>query len=101
MLQSSVYVGCFVGACLAMKLVNISNRKRFYIVDTLLIVGAAALVSDNVYVFLAGRFVMGVGCGILPPATTTYIREYCPKEIYGTMGGLNQFTYAILHCYIV
>ncbi len=42
--------------------------------DFFLFFGAFLLFSDNLYVFLLGRVIMGCGCGIAPMMAAIYIK---------------------------
>jgi MFS family permease len=88
-LQSSLYVGSIIGSILGLFILRIGLRKCLILIDLFMIGGASLLSIDNLYIFLAGRVLMGVGCGIAPSMASYYLIQYCPKELYGLIGGLN------------
>lgn len=74
LLSSSVSVGCFVGAILNMILHKTSIRKLIMIADVLLVLGSGILYFDNIFIFLVGRILTGIGAGIVTTFTTLYIK---------------------------
>ena len=65
--------------------------------DIFILTGTLFIFSDNIWIFLIGRVVMGFGCGIAPMMAALYIKNFCPKEIYAFISGLNPLSYNIFN----
>ena len=57
----------------------------------------ASLISliGNIYAIAIGRFFQGVCLGIFSVVCPKYINEFCPVELKGPFGGLNQFMFVL------
>ncbi|KAJ3128759.1 Solute carrier 2, facilitated glucose transporter member 3 [Nowakowskiella sp. JEL0407] len=94
---SSFLLGGVCGALIAGSLTAKFGRRRmllynnvFYAIGTILISSA-----NDIYGFIFGRVVVGIGCGIGTVVLPIYIAELSPSSIRGTMGSLNQFCIVI------
>lgn len=88
-LSSSVYFGCLLGSITGIKILRFGVRKCLMVIDVCVILGCSLLWIKNIYVFLIGRVIMGIGCGLSPAISSYYLQQYCPKELSGITGGLN------------
>lgn len=87
-LTSSMYVGAFLGTVLSQVSVGLGYRANIFLLDIFMIVGSVMQISDNLYLFLLGRLIAGLGCGMNSIFISLFIRMFCPTEIYSTVGGL-------------
>ena len=77
---ASAVVGMFFGALLLGHLTDRIGRKAMYVVDLVCFVVFAALtaLSQNVWEFIAFRFLLGVGIGADYPISSTLLANSCP-----------------------
>ncbi|HEY1855819.1 MFS transporter [Acidocella sp.] len=82
---SSAVVGMFFGALVLGHLTDRIGRKAMYVVDLICFVVFAALtaVSQNVWEFIAFRFLLGVGIGADYPISSTLLAEFVPAARRG------------------
>lgn len=98
---TSMYmVGGFLGAMIGGRLSDRFGRKRFLLgTDVIAIIGAVMFyfVSyiNNYRLFLATRFVLGVGGGGTTAVIPTYLGEISPASKRGAIGTLYQLTVTI------
>jgi len=98
---SSMYmVGGFVGAMVGGRLSDKFGRKKFLLgTDLIAIIGAVMFYfvsqTKSYALFLATRFVLGVGGGGTTAAVPTYLGEISPASIRGAIGTLYQLTNTI------
>lgn len=73
------------------------GRKRSLLWNnTLFIAGGLCLAAaPNFELLCLGRLLVGLGAGIGSVVVPIYISELSPKEIRGTMGGMNQLSIVI------
>ena len=78
-LSSSTYFGCFIGSLVTFKAINYSPRKTIMLLDIFLICGSLLEISENIYVFLLGRLIAGIGCGMHSIMVPLYVKSFAPK----------------------
>lgn len=61
--------------------------------DIFLILGSLLLTISNIYIFIVGRIIGGLGCGLTAVAVTNFLKQMTPPEIYGLIGGINVAIY--------
>jgi MFS family permease len=86
-------VGGLVGALLAPRFSDQFGRRLTLFGNTaLLFVGSLSMgLANNLYVLLWGRFLAGVGSGIITVICSTYISECVPDDLRGIFGTVNYF----------
>lgn len=89
---SMLNVGGLIGALLAPKFSDRYGRRLTLFGNTgLLFLGSLSMgVANNLYVLLWGRFLAGVGSGIITVLCSTYIAECVPDDLRGIFGVCNQ-----------
>jgi hypothetical protein len=82
---SSAVVGMLFGSLILGHLTDRIGRKAMYVVDLICFVVFAALtaLSQNVWEFIAFRFLLGVGIGADYPISTTLLAEFVPASRRG------------------
>ena len=82
---ASAVVGMFFGALVLGHLTDRVGRKAMYVVDLICFVVFAALtaLSQNVWEFIAFRFLLGVGIGADYPISSTLLAEFVPAARRG------------------
>lgn len=78
-LATSVYTGALVGSLLSFVVIKFSYRRLIIVIDGLLILGSMLEISGNLYIFLLGRFIAGVGCGMHSIFIPLFIKMISPK----------------------
>lgn len=89
-LTSSVYFGALFGCSLSLVAIRFSYRRVIILLDCLMIGGSLLEISENIYIFLAGRLIAGLGAGLNSVMIPLYIKSIAPKQIYGSMGAIMQ-----------
>jgi len=81
----SFYVGCVIGCVWGGKHVSYGRRRAILFSSTLLIFVTLFMMIENYYVFVTGRFFIGLGTGIKLVAFLRMIEEYCPQSYFAMM----------------
>lgn len=58
----------------------------------MMISGSLLEMSENLYVFLIGRLVTGMGAGLHSVVVPVFIKMLAPKQMYGSMAAIMQLT---------
>lgn len=102
---SMVLVGAIIGSASGGYLSDKLGRRKSIISSAVLVIIGTAVIaaSSDIYLFFAGRFVIGTGIGIASFISPMYISEVAPKSIRGAMVSLTQLmvTVGILVAYLV
>lgn len=102
---STLLIGALIGALLGGIIADwLGRKKTLFFTLILFVIGVFTLTqADSFNGFLIGRFVSGLGIGIVSMATPLYIAEMSPPENRGALVSLNQLciTIGILLAYIV
>ncbi|WP_400153753.1 sugar porter family MFS transporter [Candidatus Methanomassiliicoccus intestinalis] len=102
---SMVLVGAIIGSASGGYLSDKLGRRKSIISSAALVVIGTIIIaaSPDVYLFFAGRFIIGTGIGVASFISPMYISEVAPKSIRGAMVSLNQLmvTVGILVAYMV
>lgn len=102
---SIVLVGAIIGSASGGYLSDKLGRRKSIISSAVLVIIGTAVIaaSSDIYLFFAGRFVIGTGIGIASFISPMYISEVAPKSIRGAMVSLTQLmvTVGILVAYLV
>lgn len=78
-LTCSVVFGCFIGSVIGISIVKLKSRVGLFAIDISIILGGTMLFYGNIYLFILGRVIMGIGCGLAPSITAIYMKQICPK----------------------
>ena len=78
-LTCSVVFGCFIGSVIGIFIVKLKSRVGLFAIDFSIVLGGTLLFFENIYLFILGRVIMGIGCGLAPSITAIYMRQICPK----------------------
>jgi predicted MFS family arabinose efflux permease len=78
-LATSLYFGALIGSLLTLVTIRFSSRQAIIILDCLLIVGSAFEMSENLYIFLIGRVIAGIGAGMHSIIVPLFIKMLSPK----------------------
>ena len=65
---------------------KVSRRTMLLLADIFMIIGAILTTIAVFWVFILGRLLLGIGCGLNGPMMPVYIRENAPATISGKMG---------------
>lgn len=102
---SIVLVGAIIGSASGGYLSDKLGRRKSIISSAVLVIIGTAVItlSSDIYLFFAGRFIIGTGIGIASFISPMYISEVAPKSIRGAMVSLTQLmvTVGILVAYVV
>ena len=92
--MSIALVGCLTGAMTVGALADRFGRKKLLIVSSVVFLVSAFGTGyfSSFGLFLAARFLSGVGIGIASGLSPTYIAEVAPTHIRGKLVSLNQLT---------
>ena len=92
--MSIALVGCLTGAMTVGALADRFGRKKLLIVSSVVFLVSAFGTGyfSSFGLFLAARFLSGVGIGIASGLPPTYIAEVAPTHIRGKLVSLNQLT---------
>lgn len=90
-------VGCMIGACACGWLADRIGRKCLLTVSAIVFLVSSILTGafSTFTLFLAARFMGGVGIGIASGLSPMYIAEVSPSDIRGKLVSLNQMTIVI------
>jgi len=91
---SIVLVGCMVGTWIAGVASDRIGRKRFLLVSAVLFFVSAVgcAIPQNLFQFLAFRFIGGLAIGSASLVCPLYISEIAPARIRGALVSVNQMT---------
>lgn len=102
---SILLLGALVGSLLGGYLTDhIGRKKTLFITVAIFSIGTTILVLANTFsAFMWGRFILGIGVGIVSVAVPLYIAEISPSSYRGSLVSLNQLaiTIGILLGYII
>jgi MFS transporter, putative metabolite transport protein len=84
---ASVIVGTVFGAAIMGRLADIWGRRRFYILNALIVTVFSLLagLSTNLYALIVFQFCLGIGIGADYPICASYVSEFMPSRIRGRM----------------
>ena len=87
-----VLIGCAVGVLIVGPLSDRFGRKMAMLLDSIIFLIAAigSAIPNDIWTFIAFRFLGGIGIGIASISTPMYIAEITPATIRGRMVALNQ-----------
>lgn len=85
-LTSSLYLGALIGAIISSFIERINLGIR--LADVCLFSGQFLQIVDNIYIFLLGRLIAGVGSGLQSVCIPLYTRQFSPISMYSIAGGL-------------
>ncbi|CAH1799335.1 unnamed protein product [Owenia fusiformis] len=97
----SIYcIGGMIGGFAAGYLCNGFGRKRTMLANILLNIVAGVMAVLSKYfggyeLLIAGRFMMGINCGISTGVAPLYLSEIAPTNLRGTSGTINQFAIVV------
>ena len=105
MIVSTILIGALFGALLGGNLADLLGRKRtLFLTAIIFLIGTYFMVSaHNLTSLLIGRFIQGLGVGIVSVASPLYIAEISPTQSRGMLVSFNQLaiTIGILIAYVV
>eukprot|EP00834_Sanchytrium_tribonematis_P003819 NODE_162_length_14959_cov_1.379610.p2 type:complete len:445 gc:universal NODE_162_length_14959_cov_1.379610:10989-9655(-) len=83
-------VGGFVGTIIS-GLLGSGRRSQMLVSSLIILIGCVLMISTNIYwIFVIGRFLVGLGSGIAIFNAPIYISEISPLELQGILGTLTQ-----------
>lgn len=87
-------IGGLLGSLMAGKLTDLWGRRKMCIIANIInIIGSIFMVLAHSFgPMFIGRFVVGVGCGIILVITPIFINEISPIYWRGSLGTMNQFS---------
>jgi sugar porter (SP) family MFS transporter len=87
-----VLIGCAAGVLIVGPLSDRFGRKLAMLLDSVIFLIAAigTAIPNDIWTFIAFRFLGGIGIGIASISTPMYIAEITPARIRGRMVALNQ-----------
>jgi len=97
MVVSIILLGGLAGALVAGRMADLIGRKRTIEVTSFLLILGAALIAlcDSYYILLLGRFITGIGVGIITVASPVYLAEVSPPHFRGACVALFQLALTI------
>jgi SP family galactose:H+ symporter-like MFS transporter len=97
MVVSIILFGALLGALFAGSLADRMGRKRTIALTSALLVIGSVLISMSVSyeILLLGRFITGIGVGILSLSAPLYLAEISPEQLRGSYVSLYQLAIAI------
>lgn len=105
LIVSILLIGALIGAFVGGYFADIIGRKKTMLFSIILfVIGTVIMiVSNRLSEFMVGRFVLGLGVGIVSVTVPLYIAEMSPPSIRGALVSFNQFaiTIGILLGYII
>ena len=85
-----MYLFAMMAVLYAKNLMTMSKWKIVCIADCLIILGACMMMEDVFWNIVAGRFVMGLGGGLMTVFVPMSVSTMSPPEFSGPLGMLNQ-----------
>ena len=85
LIGASFNIGAMIGAGTGGKIIQFSRRKALLIACVFGSLGCALTLKFGFYYLIAGRVIYGYVSGVSGVATTSYIADYAPTHLYGTM----------------
>jgi MFS transporter, SP family, galactose:H+ symporter len=105
MIVSILLIGALIGAlCGGYLSDGIGRKKTLFSAVLLFVVGTIVLIiAHSLGFFLLGRFIVGLGVGIVSVTVPLYIAEISPTHFRGTLVSFNQLaiTVGILLAYVI
>jgi len=97
MAVSSIMLGCLAGAMVIGSLSDKYGRKSMMIISAIifLVSSLGCALAGSLTVFIASRFLSGIGVGFVSVLAPTYISEIAPAEKRGMLVTNNQFAIVI------
>jgi len=94
---SSIMLGCLAGAMIIGSLSDKYGRKSMLIVSAIVFIisSLGCAVADSLWIFVASRFLSGIGVGFVSVIAPAYISEIAPADKRGTLVTGNQFAIVI------
>jgi sugar porter (SP) family MFS transporter len=91
-----VLIGCAAGVLIVGPLSDRFGRKVAMLLDSIifLLASIGTAIPNDIWTFIAFRFIAGVGIGIASISTPMYIAEITPASIRGRMVAINQIAIA-------
>ncbi len=88
------WIGGSIGGTVAEKL----GRRTTLLLNNFFFIGAAALMyfAQESWELIVGRFIAGLGCGIVTCVVPMYLGEIAPPNLRGTLGN-NEFSFVSPH----
>ena len=89
--------GGLFGSLLGGKLADAIGRKNLLTSSNVLFISGALLesLSQNFWMLLMGRLIIGLGCGCSTVIVPLYLGEIAPANLRGSLGTMNQFSIVI------
>ncbi len=93
----SIMIGCLIGALAIGSLSDKYGRKPMMILAAILFIisSLGCSLADSIELFIASRFVAGLGVGAVSVLAPTYISEIAPANMRGMLVANNQFAIVI------
>jgi PHS family inorganic phosphate transporter-like MFS transporter len=90
LLNSTMLIAAFLGACVFGRIADVAGRKRVYwMVAVIMVVGAlGSALSPSFWVLVAFRFLLGFGVGGDYPVSAVLMSEYANRKDRGKLVGL-------------
>ena len=90
--MSSLLAGAFLGSLTGGFLVDFFGRKTSIILDSLIFCSGALILifSENFWLLVVGRFVIGYGVSLSATAECVYVSEIAPSGRRGMFVSLNE-----------
>ncbi len=91
LLTTLMPLGAAIGAILSSPVIKFGRRIAVLIGDVCAIVSALAMINvGSLTSVCVGRFVLGIGVGLLSSAVPLYINELLPRGLTGALGSCHQ-----------
>jgi SP family xylose:H+ symportor-like MFS transporter len=91
---ASLALGCIIGCIAAGKIAEVKGRKKALLIAAAIFLfsSIAMGLSSRLSLFIAARFLAGVGVGMASVVSPMFIAEIAPAQIRGKMVAINQLT---------
>ncbi|KAL8138604.1 hypothetical protein V2J09_004605 [Rumex salicifolius] len=89
---STCLAGAFLGSVFSGSIADgLGRRRAFQLTALPMMIGASiSAIANSLGGMLLGRFCVGIGMGIGPPAAAMYVAEVTPAYVRGTFGSFTQ-----------